>query len=315
MLVFASLFSCQSKSENLQGEWYQIGFIKTNNTFYSSQNEAIKDNFIEFKNGKMTKLKLNSDQTFTLQTIYFPENTKEDSLKGTWKITNENLVLNVTLKNASWDGEFVIKKSDSRNLDLGLIKSIKKENNQIIENFSLAEKEKKWENIINKIGYEKGFPIVSEQKYRADDFLLNYLWEIRSFGKYVILRNERFDENTKYSEEIQDILNGYPWDYVPFYEPIFESSDQRLVFFDNKKMDFIYRDLSSQTGGCGTLAEGFYLVDYSFSEENKTLSFQFSVTESPPIELQILFFNKSPKKLDYKILAKNKDLVILEKIN
>lgn len=312
------LISCESKHQEIAGIWFHAGSLKTENDFYNPTNWETFKKHSEKTDAKFSeefiflKLRLNEDHTFSEQ--YFDTKTKqqrEKTLSGNWKLANDTLILTTNLhpENASIERYFLFQSNDSAKLQLKIIKEISKEKGKSTVNFDLQTKQKKFDNLIKTVGLDQNEFYAKNDEY-FDDF-----WEFHNFGKYQILAKvtTNADHIDHYSQDIKDIIYGNYWERVPYYDPVSEYTKGRLVFDKNDQLKIIYQDLSSRTGWCGTLSNADYNTTWNWDKSANTITIHHK-KEGIPLEIRQMFRSENPKTEKYKILAKNKFVMIWEKL-
>lgn len=312
------LISCQSKPQEVTGIWFHAGSLKTENDFYNPTNwETFKQNS-EKTDAKFSeeyvvmKLTLNENHTFSEQ--YFKTKPKEQidtTFSGNWKLANDTLILTTDLKpeNESIERYFLIQSNDSAKLQLKIIREILREKEKSTVNFDFQTKQKKFDNLINTVGLDH-----NEFYAKSDEYFEDF-WEFINFGKYQILskRTNSDDQINHYNQDIKDLIYGNYWESVPYYDPISEYSKGRLVFNKNDQLKLIYQDLSSQSGWCGTLSNADYSTTWNWDKSANTITIHHKKEGIPP-EIRRMFRSENPKNEKYKILAKNKFVMIWEKL-
>lgn len=317
VLIFI-LTSCESEPPQVVGAWFHSGFLKTDNDFYNPTNwETFKKN-AEKTDTKFSeqyiflKLALNSDNTFSEQ--YFDPKTNEQQEKtlfGTWKLANDTLILTTDIKpkTTSLERFFLIQSNDSAKLRLKIIREISHEKGKSTINYDLQTKQRKFENLIKSIGLDQ-----NEFYAKSDEYFEDF-WEFNNFGKYQVLskRTDNEDDIDHYSQDIKDMMNGLHWEHVPYYDPISEYSKGRLIFNKIDQLKIQYQDLSSRTGWCGTLSNGYYHTTWNWDKNANTVTIH-QKKGAIPFEIRRMFQSENPKTEKYKILAKNKFVMIWEKL-
>jgi hypothetical protein len=331
-VLFLSLFliNCQLKEkENMVGTWYHLGLYATENHFYSeSEWQVQKTKFIQqidsptllSRPDYYIKLELRSDSTFVETLMDLGRDTAmELGSIGKWQLVNENraelkfkLIKNNKKAREIDERVFRINTYDHSILRTTIIQQLYKQNDSVISEYNLFQKQKCFESLIKMIGIDK-------------DTALSQTWDIHNFGKYQVLTDYmlpmRFNEDSnailQYNETIQSIIytTGI-WDHVPYYQPIFESTNERLQLGKHDSMAIVYSVLPSRAGDCGTLARGYFSGAWHINVKENQMQFVFDPIKNPfPMEVKGLFrFEKPKSKYNYKILAKNKAVIILESI-
>lgn len=317
LAVFSLLSSCSSKTSELKGTWYLPGFLQTESKFYNaSEWGKIKpknnSDSTDIK-GVYLRLVLNENQTATEQYLDIRTNKPIDNvLSGTWQRVNDTLKLKYIAANgkATLERKFLVQSSDENSLSLKITDEIAKENGKIIQEFSLKKQTASFQKLIKSIGISDEDFYGEHSEYHQD------FWEFNNFGKYQILSRyiKVEDKIDNYSPEIKDVIHGFYWDYVPYYQPIFSHSHERLIFNKNDELLIRYEVLSSQSEGCGTLAQQDLSVKWKWNKAANTIKIILPENASFPVEIRNLFKNEKPKTETYKILAKNKYVMIWEKL-
>jgi hypothetical protein len=328
-LVFL-LASCQlKKTESIVGTWYHLGLYATENHFYNESEWQIqKVKFVQqidspslvSRPDYYIKLELTADSTFTETLVDLAKDTAlELGTKGKWQFVSEGLngsAFKLFMTSAEKDVDertFRLNAHENNSLETTIIQQLYKQKDSIILNYNLFEKQKRFEALIKMIGIDT-------------NSVLSETWDFHNFGKYQILTdymlpmhyNEDSNSILQYNEIIQSVIytTGI-WDNVPYYQPIFESTNQRLQIGKHDSMNIVYGMISSRSGDCGTLARGYYNGQCHLNVKENSLQFVFDPIKNPfPIEVKGLFWFQKPKAVyNYKILAKNKAVMILEASN
>ena len=327
-LLMMGLFffsSCTKADENkLVGTWYHFDFYKTTNTFYNAKRwQEVKDSLIKqaqeptaitIRPDYYIKLTLNKDATYTEKTIDIASGDCIDACNDSihirkWKINNDSLVLQTKFKGkglAKKIFKIALKKDEFKAI---IIKEISSNAQGIEETYNLSKKETNFKTLIQEIGIDKNTRLSEE-------------WELLNFGKYTILRNFMFairgDADSLALYNKRNILYTGIWEQVPYYEPIFEHTQERLFLKKSGRLIINYKVLGSASGKCGTLEQNnFDFGKWHIDLEKNNMTFTFNKRlKKVPFEVKKLFqTTKLQDKYKYKILAKNKAVIILEKQN
>ncbi|MFN3019632.1 hypothetical protein ACK1KB_01415 [Chryseobacterium sp. TY3] len=329
IVILSLVWSCNKKPEtkptpkaqNLTGVWILSGLLQTNNSFHAEKNwksdrVAIlkRDSTEIFYNQRpdlYTKLELKSNHQFTGQIFDIKSDSAFDkAVSGTWKLENNQLKLSAkaTKEQVSLEQIFDITDYNDTILKLKIVKEITSEIGKSNPNYDLANLQKKFDNIIKEIGINQNDLTTKDLEYNSD------FWTVNNFNDYQVLnRHIGQDEDiSKYSQDLQNLIYGYPWDYVPYYEPIFENRSGRFTFLPNSKVDIEYQIDDSASGWCGTPAQGHYTGTYHYDSANKLMEISFTNPKIPDeVQRTFPYGNKAQK---FQILAKNDYLMIWKKI-
>lgn len=323
LFLIVILFSCEQEPKQIFGTWFHLGLNQTENTYYDELKwNSVKSEFLNLETNPnptilnqrtdlYEKLDLKKGNTFTSQLFDLKTNLPFDGTqKGTWKLENNNLILTIKQKNEELKRIYLVQEISKSKLALKIIREVTIEKGKQNTIYDLSNKEKSFNGIVNEIGIDKN-EFLSESGEYFDDF-----WEFRNFGKYQVLSRwlKQGDDISKYSESIKDIINGSCWNYMPYYDPIFENTNQRLIFNKNRELIIRYGDLSSRSGGCGTLSNEDYKVDWEWNKGKNTITINFNNKEKIPFEILSLFREKELKTAKFKIIAKNDKVMIWENI-
>ena len=323
LLFCLTLLSCQQKAQQLTGTWFHLGLTQTENTYYKEFDwNSKKQDFLSLANNPnlfsqnqrtdlYEKLILDEDGTFSTQLFDLRTNEPFDKLlKGQWNVKNTKLVLNVKENTDELYRVYEVDFNSDTNLHLKIVKETLSENREKTMDYDLSVKEKAFKDVIAQIGVDQNDFLSANDEY-VDDF-----WEIQNFGRYQVLsRRLKQDEDiSKYSKSIQDVINGYCWNYVPYYDPIFENTSERLVFNTNEEFLIRFKDLASRGVGCGTLSNSDYSAAWKWNKLENTIEMKFDGKEKIPFEVLNLFRSNDLKNEKFKILAKNEKVMIWEKI-
>lgn len=338
ILLLSLVWSCdkknESKAENkpkpqqkvinpdkLIGAWILSGQLQTSNTFHikddwkNNQKAIIKSDSLEsfyFLRGDIyTQLNLKADKEFSMQQFETKTNqARYTPITGTWKIENNQLLLsaNTNAKQAILEQRFDITDYSDKVLKLKIVKEVTSEVGKNNPNYDLAEQQKKFNNIIKEIGINQNDLTTKDSEFNSD------FWTIINFKDYQILnRNaKQSDDLSKYSEDVRMMIYGHIWNYLPYYEPIFESRSSRFAFLPNAELDVRYQIDGSASGWCGTLSSGDYLASYQYDKSNNLIDITFSNPKIPTEVQRVFPFDTTLQK--YKILAKNDYVMIWKKL-
>ncbi|WP_313032182.1 DUF5004 domain-containing protein [Soonwooa sp.] len=329
IVILSLVWSCNKKPETkatpkaqkLTGAWILSGLLQTNNSFHAGKDwknnhaaimksDSIKI-FYNQRSDLYTKLDLKANNQFTTQLFDIKTDSAFDkAISGTWKLENNQLKLSAkaTKAQASLEQIFDITDYNDKVLKLKIIKEVTSEVGKSNPNYDLADRQKKFDNIIKEIGINQNDLTTKDLEYNSD------FWTVNNFNDHQLLtrRIGQDQDISKYSKDLQSLIYGVPWDYVPYYEPIFENRSVRFSFLPKSKLDIEYQIDGSASGWCGTPAQGHYFGTYHYNKTNKLMEISFTDPKIPKeVQRTFRYGNKSQK---YQILAKNDYVMIWKKL-
>ena len=309
------------------GTWIKLGLTQTENKFYNQTKwDEKKESFLlleknpnpAIKNHRFDlyeKIILNPDYTFTLQILdLVSDKNFHEPLKGTWSKNQDHLIIKSQNKDNNFERNYEILSHSKDEMELRVVKETYTEKGKNIQAFDYYNREIGFQKIIKQIGIDT-IQFTALLKNEVYDF--DY-WEMMNFGNYQILsrRNNLEENRAKYNKTIEDFITEMPWDYLPYYDPIFEHTNEKLIFNTNRNLMIRYKMLSSgNCDDCGTLSENNFQASWQYYPNEDRIELNFNNKEEPPYEVLHLFRSNKLNSKNYKILAKNDWLMIWQKID